>query len=352
MRIGLFTILRHDMLEHFKVAKDYDMEIDILITGKAPRRPYIHSNTLNERIYRDEVDLLNILGEYDVTSAYGFYDLTQMKIMERYDNFIPEVAWNIPTYGTGFDSDNWRPKCLDLIKKKVKGLIARSQSIYDFFIQEGISKDKIGLVWGVCDTNRFKPNTKPDEFKNKLVFLFMGRCVERKGIFEIFHSFYRANIPNSILIYIGNGASGNPWALNLVKRWVDVLKMKDKVFFYNKVSEEDVPRHFNWGDVFITLPNTNPKFMEQIGMTVPQALASGLPVITYDYGGQAGFIDDTCGIKIPHKDYVAGATAMISLADKTIRDRMSIAARAKAISQYDIHNYAKGIKKVYEKALI
>ena len=353
MKIALLTVLRMDMLEHFKVAKDYGMDIDILVKGNEPveKREYIHLNNLNERIYGNETDLFNMLGEYDVISAYEFYGPLQARIMEKYNNFIPECAFNIPTYGTYFDFDNWHYKCLELAKKKVKGFIARSQSVYDCITQDGIPKDKVHLVWAACDTNRFKPRPKPDEFKDKLVFLFIGRCQQQKGIFEIFHAFYRADIPNSILIYVGWPHPTNPWDLNMVKKWTNMLGIKDKVFFYGKVPEAEVHAHFNWGDVFITLPNTDIKFVEQIGLTVPQALASGLPVITYDYGGQASFIDDTCGIKIHHKDYAAAATAMISLADKTVRDKMSIAARAKAISEYDIHIYAKEIKKAYESVL-
>jgi len=353
MKIALLTVLRNDMLEHFKAAKEYGLDIDVMIrSNERPcRRAYIKANNLNERIYTD-ANLFDILKEYDVISTYEFYGILQAKLMPKFDNIIPECAWNVPTYGTYYHFDNWHAKCLTLAKLKVKAFIARSQSVYNAMVQEGIQEDRIHLLHGGCDTSLFKPRPKPEELKDNLVFLFIGRCQEQKGIFEIFHSFYRANIPNSKLIYLGSPHPTNPWDYSLVKEWATTLGISDKVIFYKGVPPEEVHNYFNWGDIFISLPNTDIKYVEQIGLTAPQALASGLPVITYDYGGQSDFVDPSCGIKIHHKDYVAGATAMISLTNKNFREKMSKAARAKAVEQYDVHTYAQEIKAVYEKGLV
>jgi glycosyltransferase involved in cell wall biosynthesis len=343
------------MMEHFRVAKEYGMDIDVLVPANcdALRLDYITRNNLAPRKYSDDAELLDMLGEYDVISAYEFGGPIQRQMMERYDNFVPEVAWNRPTYGTywGFPGGENYGLCLALAKRKVKAFIARSRSVYDCLVQEGMPEERIHLVWGCCDTERFKPRPKPAHLQDKLVFLFIGRLQEQKGIFELFHSFCRANIPGSVLICIGPPHPTNPWDLEQVRKWADMLGFSERVNLHTEVPETEVHKYFNWGDVFVTFPNTDVKFVEQVGLTVPQAMASGLAVITYDYGGQAGFIDPSCGITIPHKDYVAGAAAMWQLADPALRELMSTSARTIATRFYDVHNYAKGIKKAYERAM-
>lgn len=355
MRIALLTVLRNDMLEHFKVAREYGMEIDILTTGREPahERAYIPANNLTERVYGDEAGLFRALPEYDVISAYEFGGPVQRKIMGQFDNFVPECAWNVPSYGTywGFPGgETYRP-CLALAKQKVRAFIARSQSVYDCLVQEGIPEERIHLVWGVCNTDRFRPRPKPERFEGKLVFLFIGRGQEQKGIFEVFHAFHRANIPDSVLVYVGGAHPTNPWAMDAIKEWASILGYGNRVEFHGWVTEPEVHRCYNWGDVFISVPNTSTKFVEQVGLTVPQALASGLPVITNDFGGQAGFVDGTCGFKIHHKDYVAAAEAMRKLADVDLRRTLSEAARRRAVERYDVHNYAQGIKVAYERGV-
>ena len=62
MKIALLTVLRNDMLEHFKFAKDFGMDIDVMIRSneQAHRRAYIKANNLTERIYTD-ANLFDIL---------------------------------------------------------------------------------------------------------------------------------------------------------------------------------------------------------------------------------------------------------------------------------------------------
>jgi glycosyltransferase involved in cell wall biosynthesis len=129
--------------------------------------------------------------------------------------------------------------------------------------------------------------------------------------------------------------------------------MEDRVFLINNVDPSEIHTVYNWGDVFITMPNSDTRFLEQVGLTVPQALASGLPVITYDYGGQCEFVDETCGYTVPYKNYeLAGNNLRILLTNDDKRKAMSNNARLKAIAEYSSIKFCLSTKHFYEERIV
>jgi len=350
LKVAMLTVLRLDMLEQYKLARKNGIEIDVFTTGVEPKnimakREYIKMSNLGEIIERH--DVIGELKNYDVITGYEFYGELQKEIMKNFDNFIPEVAWNIPTYGTYFGQEMMEQ--LNLAKTKVKAFIAKSQSVYDCLVQDGIDEDKIHLLNAPCDTKRFKPRPKPEHLKDKLVFLFIGRIVEQKGIFEMFHAFKRANIKNSKLIMIGEPHPTNAWDLSYLKKWAELTKTDIEV--YDFVPQDKIHEFYSWGDVFISIPNTHFKYVEQIGLTIPQALASGLPVITNDFGGQIDYVNRNSGFLIPHKNYVKVAEAMKKLSNDKKRKKMSDYARKKAVEDFGLLKYIEKVKEVYKLVL-
>ena len=357
MKIAMLTVLRNDILQHYNKAKEIGMEIDILTKGQEPTslfssRRFIELNSLNERIYRSEDELFKILKEYDIIQTYEFYGPRQLRIMETFDNFVGEIAWNVPTYGTWWykRDKEWAPQCLELAKTKALGFIAKSQSVYDCLIQEGIPKTKIKLLHGSVDTEIFKPRPK-QEWKNKKVVLFVGRISYQKGIYDIFHSFVRANIKDSVLIYLGPHNPENE-DVKMINRWAEKLGITEKIKFVGEIDGSQIHTFYNWGDIFITLPNADLRFVEQIGLTVPQALASGLPVLSYNYGGQSDFIDDTCGKMVNYRDYAsAGDWLKKILSNDKLRKEISYNARQKAVKEFNSKLFCTNIMNIYSKWL-
>ncbi len=354
MKVGLFTCCHLRILRCWQYAKEVGLDVDVIVYHK--ENPKLRANIalagMKERVFKNDTELIQMLNEYDIIHLWELCGSTRHKKIYESCNkpIVCECSWNIPTYGTNFYFTNML-SIYKLSLEKVKFVIARSKSVYDAAIQDGYDPNKVETILDGCiDIKLFTPRPKP-EHQDKLVFLFMGRVVEQKGIFEIFHSFVRANIPNSILIYSGPPHPTNPWDRDVLIKWIKKLGLEDRVFIRSEVSEEEVPSAYNRGDVFITLPNTNTRFVEQVGITTPEALASGLPVITYDFGGQAEFITDTNGIKIHNKDYIAGAEAMKKLADPEIRKAYSKAARGYAVKHLDNHAFPIRVKAIYGKVL-
>ena len=281
-----------------------------------------------------------------------FYGPTQLKIMENFDNFVPEIAWNVPTYGTWFykKDKEWTRECLDLVRENALGIIARSHSVCDCLRQEGIDRE-IKLIPGCADTSIFQKREKPLEWKDTKVLLFIGRVSYQKGLFDIFHTFVNAAVNNSVLIYVGP-FDENARDISIIKKWILLLGMEKRVLFFHTVDPLKIHEIYNWGDVFITMPNSDMMFTEQIGFTVPQALASGLPVITYDYGGQSEFIDSKVGFKAQYKNYrQAGQKLRELFTDENLLKEMSNNARNKAVGHFSSDLFAKEIKSYYSSLL-
>lgn len=358
MKVALVTVLRDDMLQHYNKVSNLGIDIDVLTNGQEPKslfssRQYIASNNLNERIYHNDDEFFSILKEYDLISAYEFYGPRQMQMMERFNNFIGEIAWNVPTYGTLWYRQEklWGKRCLELAKTKAAGFIAKSQSAYDCLTQEGIDQNKIKIIPGSVDIDIFQPRKKPKKWQNKKVVLFVGRVSYQKGLVDIFHIFKKAAVENSILILIGP-YSESAWEIVLIKKWIHDLGMDDQIIFYGTVNPQKIHEIYTWGDVFMTLPNADVRFVEQIGLTVPQALASGLPVLTYNYGGQAEFIDNSCGCLVSYRDYATAAQYLRELlTNDMLRFSMSMNARKKAMMKFSSNNFAQKIQKYYKKVL-
>lgn len=80
----------------------------------------------------------------------------------------------------------------------------------------------------------------------------------------------------------------------------------------------DVARLMAAADVYCQ-PNTGP---EPFGLSLVEALAAGLPVVTSAFGGAAEIVDETCGVLTPPGDAAAIAAALAGLIRDAERRRV------------------------------
>ncbi|HEV8472717.1 MAG TPA: glycosyltransferase family 4 protein [Methylomirabilota bacterium] len=128
--------------------------------------------------------------------------------------------------------------------------------------------------------------------RDRPVVLFFGGLKARKNLFLLLDVWARvvAAVPAARLLVAGGG----PLLADL-RRHASQLGVKTSVVFTGYVPEVEKPRHFNLGDVFFF-----PSAMEGFGLTVAEAMSSGLPVVASDRGsipelvveGEGGFLGD------------------------------------------------------------
>lgn len=181
-----------------------------------------------------------------------------------------------------------------------------------FLIKEGVLKEQNsivpaeGSIAGIkLDRYVISPDVRKEEREglgltdDKVVYIFLGRLNHDKGIGELYEAFNRLVVkcPNSVLLFYG----------------IDEEKYDDKVAAYSNIKKGEnyffpglTKTPFNVlqaGDVFVL-----PTWREGFGVSVLEAQALGLPVITSDAYGVVdasveGVTSLRCGVNDPEGLY-------------------------------------------------
>lgn len=143
-------------------------------------------------------------------------------------------------------------------------------------------RNLIVLARGV-DTRLFDPARRSDELRRSwgagpqsLVVLHVGRLAPEKnlGTLAAVHRVARRKNPGAKLVLVGDGPA---------RKWLQ-SECPD-AHFAGMRSGEDLAAHYASGDLFIF-----PSLTETFGNVTPEAMASGLPVLAYNYAAAGALI--------------------------------------------------------------
>ena len=174
------------------------------------------------------------------------------------------------------------------------------------------------------------------------VVLFFGGLKPRKNLHLLLDVWARVagEAPAARLLVAGGGPM-----LDELRGRAARLGLADRVVFTGYVPEAEKTDVFNLADVFFF-----PSAMEGFGLTVAEAMASGLPVVASDRGsipelvveGETGFVTDPAR----EGDFVARLLTL--LRDAPLRRRLGDAGRARADRVYRWARCVEGTRRVYE----
>jgi glycosyltransferase involved in cell wall biosynthesis len=147
-------------------------------------------------------------------------------------------------------------------------------------------------------------------------FIACGRFNKLKGFARLITIFaaLKQRIPDWDLIIVGDGEDRA-----LLEAQVDQEKIRDRIFFPGWVA--DMETIFRSGDIFVF-----PSVSEGFALVLAEAMACGLPCVSYDckVGPSEIIHDGIDGILIPVGDETAFAAAMLRLAmDESERRRLA-----------------------------
>jgi len=163
---------------------------------------------------------------------------------------------------------------------KCERIIVLSQFMQDKLINiHSIPKEKITIIPGGVDVNRFKPSLNKREIRKRLhipmdkfVLLTVRNLVPRMGLENLIKAIglIQNKIDNIYLIIGGEGI--------LRKKLQELIKefnLENSVKLHGGVSEKDLPLYYQMADLFI-LPTVA---LEGFGLVTVEAMACGLPVL-------------------------------------------------------------------------
>ena len=149
----------------------------------------------------------------------------------------------------------------------------------------GIEEEKISIIPGGVDLERFRPSrdkarirTRLNLPQDKFILFTVRNLVPRMGLENLISAFeiVQNGRPDLLLVIGGEG----PLETGL-KEQVRRCGVEDFVRFVGYIPDEELPSYYQMADLFI-LPTTE---LEGFGLVTVEALASGLPVLATPVGG-------------------------------------------------------------------
>lgn len=197
------------------------------------------------------------------------------------------------------------------------------------------------LLNGFSIENRIKEL----ELRKQMRLLFLARIEKEKGILETIEAFQRLSgrYPSLQLAIAGDG----PF-MDETRKFVNRIGLKEKVVFLGYVRGEEKKSIFLHSDVYIL-----PTYREGMPISVLEAMAFGLPVVTRPVGGLKDiFINGEHGFLTGSKnpEVIASLIEKIIL-DKELREKMSITVHKYAKERFMAAEVAKRLEDIYMKSV-
>lgn len=168
---------------------------------------------------------------------------------------------------------------------QVDRFVCYSKKAKQCLMTEGISEDRISHISLGVDIVAFYPCEKKNE---QFTILFVGRLVEEKGIFDVYAS-YKQLLQNNKKVFLKIVGSG-PMEQRL-KYAIQKDGLSDFVTVEHR-SYQEMPEIFQKADILCAPSKKTPTWEEQYGMVFVEALASGLPIVSYDTGAIPEIVKD------------------------------------------------------------
>jgi glycosyltransferase involved in cell wall biosynthesis len=205
--------------------------------------------------------------------------------------------------------------------------------INDLKLNEG----KIKVVYNPCPIIKLNK-----EIQKENIILYAGTLNERKNYKTLINAFsiIAKEFPNWKLVFAGNGEVTQ--GIDLVRR----LEVENQVDFKGWITGEDKYQLFSKATIFCL-----PSFAEGFPMSVLDAWAFGLPVITTPVGGIPDVaIDGENIILFNPNDVIALSEKLRKLiVDKDLQNKLSKEAINFSNKQFSINFISKKINNIYTK---
>lgn len=182
------------------------------------------------------------------------------------------------------------------------------------------------------DIKRFA-NSKPIDrsilgiTKNDFIIFYSGRLTKEKGILELIHAFKLIDtIPNLKLVITGASFYGRDSQMTpyIKKLQEEVDDIKDQVTFTGFVDYTEMPSYLKIANI-IVVPSL---WEEPFGLTVLEAMASGIPLIATRCGGISEVCDNTATL-IERNNIVQNIAEAIRFIFNNPQEALQMAQKAK-----------------------
>ncbi|MFT7266027.1 MAG: sugar transferase (PEP-CTERM/EpsH1 system associated) [Halioglobus sp.] len=219
----------------------------------------------------------------------------------------------------------------------------------------GIRSDKIQHIYNGVDTDRFFPvNQKNDKLaipnfldEDSIVIGAVGRLAEVKNqrcLIQAVDLILKAHpeLAGSLkVILVGDGPMSNE-----LHQLVETLALSNAIWLPG--DRQDIPELLQLMDIFVL-----PSLAEGISNTVLEAMATGLPIVATNVGGNPELVEEGHNgllVEVDDPQQLADALYLL-LSDQNLRKKMGGNSLEKVRKVFNWENTVSGYMSVYDNAL-
>jgi 1,2-diacylglycerol 3-alpha-glucosyltransferase len=297
------------------------------------------------------------LGRADPTlilcGGYNYLASWQAQRWARRHN-VPFLLWS-ESHARDMRS---RRAAVELLKSEFfaqcTGFVVPGKAALEYLRTYKITEDWIFTAVNAVDNGFFAKNANfarqsAHELRSQLnlpdrYFLFTGRLVKEKGIFELISAYARLNesLRDQIgLVFVGDG----PCRHELQNHGASLSSKM--VRFVGFVQREQLPMYYGLAEILVL-----PTYTDTWGLVVNEAMACGLPILVTEVAGCAIDLvtENWNGKIVPGRDVEALAAAMQELAGDPAHSRWMGANSSTRIQSYSPERWAEGVVQLTRKA--
>lgn len=242
----------------------------------------------------------------------------------------------------------------------IRSLIGISEFVNNSFRKQipSLKKEQCYVLKNGVDTVRFttRDERKIKEYKNKygikekdFVVIFAGRLVDEKGALETIKAIKECKDEDIKLLIVGAGFYSSDivddYTLELQR---EAEAIKDRIIFTGYIDYKDMPSIYQLGNVAV-LPSM---WEEPAGMTMVEAVVSGLPLITTNSGGIPEYIPTELAYMFDrNKDLVENISRCILQIKNSTANKATLNTtnRSKFIEEIGLEKYFEGFEYILKE---
>jgi glycosyltransferase involved in cell wall biosynthesis len=175
------------------------------------------------------------------------------------------------------------------------------------------SSARVEVVYAPIET--IAPSGRTAESNGQAVIIQVSRMEPLKGHAVLLDALGQLRDREGWTCWLAGGAQREHEAqyMGSLRSRAAALRIADRVEFLGDRS--DVPRLLTGSDIYCQ-PNVEP---DAFGLSLVEAMAAGLPVVTSALGGATEIVDETCGVLVAPRDAAKLASELSALLDDPAR---------------------------------
>ena len=207
-------------------------------------------------------------------------------------------------------------------------------------LNAGIPRERVHYLPHGVDRQRFRPATGDERSiiraaegwpTDRQVVLFVGRLSTEKGVLDLLDAWRLLDDRRAWLILVGPDMPAHPWdAGPKARAFISERGLQDRVRLYG-ASTDPAPL-YRAADLFV-----QPSHFESFGISVIEAMASGVPVVAAEVGGMRDFLagDHNALLHRPKSPESLARVLRRALDDPDLRTRLATAGLRTVQEQFD-----------------